>query len=76
MSQELSVNILTSCLLHELGVTFCIRVTSYCLLHELRVNFLNMSYNKDKDDKAAYDNKVMIRNYSLGLFFDKRLGAS
>ena len=45
---ELRVNILTSCvyctsyelfLLHELRVTFCIRVTSYCLLHELRVTF-------------------------------------
>ena len=27
-------------LLHELRVTFCIRVTSYCLLHELRVTFI------------------------------------
>ena len=26
-------------LLHELRVTFCLRVTSYCLLHELRVTF-------------------------------------
>ena len=26
--------------LHELRVTFCIRVTSYCLLHELRVTFI------------------------------------
>ena len=42
------------------------RVTSY---------FLTMSYNKDKDDKAVYDNKIMIKNYSLGLFFDKELGA-
>ena len=30
-----------------------------------------MSYNKDKDDKAVYDNKVMIKNYSLRSFFDK-----
>ena len=113
MSYELRVNILTRCvyctsyglfLLHQLRVTFCIRVTSYCLLRELRftfnarvtsycllhdlvvtvyctsyellfayelgVNFymqvtsqfLTMSYNKDKDDKAVYDNKVMIKN--------------
>ena len=42
------------------------RVTSY---------FLNMSYNKDKDDKTVYDNKVMIKNYSLKSFFDIELGA-
>ena len=41
------------------------RVTSY---------FLIMSYNKDKDDKTVYDNKVMIKNYSLKSFFDKELG--
>ena len=56
---------------------FIARVTSYfyCLLHKLRVivycqvnfymrvrsYFLTMSYSKDKDDKAVYDNKVMIR---------------
>ena len=34
-----------------------------------------MSYSKYKDDKAVYDNKVMIKNYSLGSFFDKELGA-
>ena len=52
---------------------FIARVTSYSLLHDLRVNFymrftsyfLTTSYNKDKDDKAIYDNKAMIRNYSL-----------
>ena len=38
---------------YELGVNFCMRVTSY---------FLTMSYNEDKDDKAVYDNKVMIKN--------------
>ena len=32
-----------------------------------------MSYNKDKDDKAVYDDKVMRKNYSLGSFFDKEL---
>ena len=47
------------------------------LLHELRVTsyILTMSYNKDKNDKAVYDNKVMIKNYSLRSFFDKKLGA-
>ena len=34
-----------------------------------------MSYNKDKDDKAIYVNKLMIKNYSLGSFFDEGLGA-
>ena len=37
--------------------------------------FLTMSYNKDKDDKAVYDNKVMMKNYSLKSFFDKELEA-
>ena len=50
----------------ELRVNFCMRVRS-C--------FLSMSYNNDKDDKTVYDNKVMIKNYSLRLFFDKELGA-
>ena len=44
---------------------FIARVTSY---------ILTMSYNKHKDDEAVYDNKVMIKNYSLGSFFDKELG--
>ena len=52
-------------LAYELWVNFYMRVTSY---------FLTMSYNKDKDDKTVYDNKVMIKNYSLGSFFDKELG--
>ena len=42
------------------------RVTSY---------FLNTSHNKDKDDKAVYDNKIMVKSYSLRSFFDKELGA-
>ena len=56
---------------------FIARVTSYYLLHELRVTsyFLTVGYNKDKNDKAVYDNKVMIKNYSLRSFFDKELGA-
>ena len=59
--------------MHELRVTaYC---TSYELLfaYELRVNFnigvttyfLTMRCNKDKDDKAVYDNKVMRKNYSV-----------
>ena len=35
-----------------------------------------MSYNEDKDDKAVYDNKVMIKNYSLRSFFHKEFGGS
>ena len=35
--------------------------------------FLTMSPSEDKDDKAVYDNKVMTKNYSLELFFDKKL---
>ena len=34
--------------------------------------FLTMSYNKDKDDKSVYDNTVMLKNYFLGSFFDKK----
>ena len=37
--------------------------------------FLAISNNKGKDDKAVYDNNVMIKNYSLRSFFDKNLGA-
>ena len=54
------------CLLHELRVTFLMQVASYCLLHKLRV-----IYTKDKDDKNVDDDKVMIKNYPLGSFFDK-----
>ena len=38
--------------------------------------FLTKSYNNDKDDKAVYENKVMIKNYSLRSLFDKELGAN
>ena len=31
-----------------------------------------MSYNKDKGNKVVYDNQVMIKNYSLRSFFDKK----
>ena len=51
---------------YESRVHFYMQVTSY---------FLTMSYNKDKDDKAVYDNKVMIKNYFLRSFFNKELGA-
>ena len=36
---------------------------------------LTMSFNKDKDNKAVYDNNVMIKNYSLRSLFDEELGA-
>ena len=86
------------CLLHKLRVISVAQVTCYCLFHELRVTayctscelpfacdfrlyfcmpvasyFLTMSYNTDEDDKIAYDNQVMIKNYSLRSFFDKEL---
>ena len=50
---------------------------SYELLFTAQVGsqFLTMSYNKDKDDKAVYVNKFMIKNYSLDWFFDEGLGA-
>ena len=32
---------------------------------------LTVIYKKYKDDQAVYDNKVMIKNYFLGSFFDK-----
>ena len=51
---------------YESGVNFYMRVTNY---------LLTMSYNKNIDDEAVYDNKVMIKNYSLRSFFDKELGA-
>ena len=68
-------------LLHELRVT--VYYTSYGLLfvYELRVNLYIqvtsyfLSYNKDKDNKAVYDNNVMIKNYSLRSLFDEELGA-
>lgn len=34
-----------------------------------------MDYNKDKENKAVYDNKVKTKNYFFGSFFDKGLGA-
>ena len=60
---------------------FNARVTSYSLLHEIRINFymrvtsyfLTTSYNKDKDDKAVYDNNVMVKNYPLRSFLIKNL---
>ena len=77
------------CTSYELLFAYELRVTVYCtsyellFAYELRVNlymwvtsyFLTMSYNEDKDDKAVYDNKVMIKNYSLRSLFDKELGA-
>ena len=64
------------CLLEELWVTVYCTSCELLFAYELRVNFymrgasyfLTISYNKD--DKAAYDNKVMMNNYSLRLVFD------
>ena len=56
----------TSCFLHtSYGLLFIPRVTCY---------LLTMSYNKDEDYKAVYNNKVMIKNYFLGSLFIKNLG--
>ena len=35
--------------------------------------FLTMIYNKDKDDKAVYDNEFLIKNYTLGSFLIKNV---
>ena len=35
--------------------------------------FWTMSYNKVKDHKAVYGDKVMVKNYSLGWFFNKEI---
>ena len=60
-------------LLHELRVI--VSCTSYELLFIARVTsyILTMSYSKDKDGEVVYDDKVMIKNYSLRSFFDKEL---
>ena len=74
---ELRVNVYCSShellLLHELRVI--VYFTSYELLFIARVTsyILTLSYNKHKDDEAVYDNKVMIKNYSLRSFFDKEV---
>ena len=64
------------CLLEELWVTVYCTSCELLFAYELRVNFymrgasyfLTISYNKD--DKAVYDNKVMMNNYSLRSVFD------
>ena len=65
------------CTSYELLLSHKLRVIVYCQVNfymRVRSHFLTMSYSKDKDDKAVYDNKVMIKNYSLRSFFDKELG--
>ena len=73
-------------LLHELRVIvyctryellFITRVTSYFLHTSYGLIFIcewRVTYNKKKDDKAVYDNKVMLKNYLRSLF-DEELGA-
>ena len=84
-SYELSfiARVTSYCLLHELRVIVYYESYETLFAYELRVNFymrvtsyfLTMSCNKDKNDKAVYDNNVMINNYSLRSLFDKELGA-
>ena len=65
------------CTSYELLFSYKLRVTVYCTSYELlftaRVTsqFFTMIYTKDKDDKTVDDDKVMIKNYPLGSFFDK-----
>ena len=74
------LRVIVYCTSYEL--LFIARVTSYFLHTSYELLFiarvtsyiLTMSYNKDKDDEAVYDNKVMIKNYSLGSFFDTEFG--
>ena len=69
------------CLFHELRVTVYCTSCELPLACDLRLNFcmavasyfLTMSYNTDEDDKIAYDNQIMIKNYSLRSFLDKEL---
>ena len=73
------------CTTYELLFSYELRVTIYCTSYFLHMNcgllftarvtsqFLTMSHNKDRDNKVAYDDKVMINNYSLRSFFDKEL---
>ena len=66
----------TSCkLLFIAQVTSCFSHTNYELIFLTRVTSYvsTTSYNKNKDDKAVDDNKVMIKNYTLGLIFDTEL---
>ena len=84
MSYELlllhELRVIVYCTSYEL--LFTARVTSYFLHTSYELPFIagvtsyifTMSYNKYKDDEAVYDNKVKIKNYSLGSFFDKELG--
>ena len=84
MSYELlllhELRVIVYCKSYELlftarGMTYFLH-TSYELLFIARVTsyILTMSYNKDRDGEVIYDNKVMIKNYSLRSFFDKELG--
>ena len=61
---------------------FIVRVTSYFLHTSYELMFfarvtsyiLTMISDKDRDDEVVYNNKIMIKNYSLKSFFDKELG--
>ena len=63
--QLLHITRVTSKFLHpSYELLFIARFTSY---------ILTLSYKKHKDDEAVYDNKLMIKNYSLRSFLDKKL---
>ena len=83
MSYELlllhELRVIVYCTSYEL--LFIARVTSYFLHTSYELLFiarvtsyiLTINYNKYKDGEAVYDNKVMIKIYSLGSPFDKEL---
>ena len=72
LTYELQVTVY--CTSYELLLLHKLRVIVYCQVNfymRVRSYFLTMSYSKDKDDKAVYDNKILIKNNYLGSFFDK-----
>ena len=64
------------CLLDKLRVTLYFTSYELLLLERVTSYVLTMSYNKNKHDEIVDDNKVMIKNYSLGSFFAKELGVA
>ena len=58
----------TSC---ELYFIYKLQFVINCTIYKLLFNY---EIQKDKDNKAAYDNKVIIKNYFLGSLLYKELG--
>ena len=83
MSYELlllhELRVIVYCMSYELlfiaRVTSYFSHTSYKLLFIAQVTsyILTINCNEDTDDEVVYNNKVMIKNYSLRSFFDKEL---